>query len=204
VLDGLDLEIHRGEVVALMGPSGAGKSTVASLLLGLRTPDGGTVTVDGADLAGIDLAGWRVQIGWLPQHPTLFRGSIRDNIAMGDPAATGDRIRDASALAGADGFISELRRAYDTRIGDGGRGLSAGETRRVALARAIVRDAPLLILDEPTANLDEETANAIGDLIRATASDRAVLVIEHRPQLAALADRTIRIESGKVLAGSAT
>src|SRR6185369_9332486 len=171
VLRELDLEIRRGEVVALMGPSGAGKSTVASLLLGLRSPDDGAVTVDGADLAGIDLAGWREQIGWLPQHPTLFRGSVGDNIAMGDPAATAGRIRDAAALAGADGFISELRHAYDTRIGDGGRGLSAGETRRVALARAIVRDPPLLILDEPTANLDEETADTIGELIRAAASD---------------------------------
>jgi thiol reductant ABC exporter CydD subunit len=199
VLDGFDLELRRGEVVALVGPSGAGKSTVASLLLGLRRPDAGAVTVDGTDLAELDPAAWRRQVAWLPQRPTLFRGSIRDNIAMGDPSASISRVQAAAALAGVDAFIGELRSGYDTRVGEGGRGLSAGEARRVALARALLRQAPLLILDEPTANLDAASADLVARSIRRVAPDRAVLLIEHRPELASMADRVVRIDGGRAV-----
>jgi ATP-binding cassette, subfamily C, bacterial CydD len=199
VLDGFDLEIRRGEVVALVGPSGAGKTTVASLLLGLRSPGAGAVTVDGVDLAALDLAAWRRQVAWLPQRPTLFRGSVRDNIAMGDPLAPAPRIEAAAVLAGADRFVQDLRSGYDTQIGEGGRALSAGETRRVALARALLREAPLLILDEPTGNLDASSAALIARSIRRVAPGRAVLLIEHRPELASMADRTVRIDGGRAV-----
>jgi thiol reductant ABC exporter CydD subunit len=199
VLDGLDLEIRRGEVVALVGPSGAGKSTVAALLLGLRTPDGGPVSVDGLPLESLDPVAWRRQVSWLPQRPTLFRGSVRENISMGDPAASVERVVEAARLAGADGFVRELRRGYETRIGEGGRVLSAGETRRIALARALLRDAPLLILDEPTANLDAESASTVAEAIRHQAAGRAVLLIEHRPELADRADRVVRIRDGRAV-----
>jgi thiol reductant ABC exporter CydD subunit len=199
VLDGFDLEIRRGEVVALVGASGAGKTTVASLLLGLRRPDAGAVTVNGVDLAALDLAAWRRQVAWLPQRPTLFRGSVRDNIAMGDPLAPGPRIEAAAVLAGADAFVQDLRSGYGTQIGEGGRALSAGETRRVALARALLREAPLLILDEPTANLDAASAALIARSIRRVAPGRAVLLIEHRPALASTADRTVRIDGGRAV-----
>jgi thiol reductant ABC exporter CydD subunit len=199
VLDGFDLDLRRDEVVALVGPSGAGKTTVAALLLGLRRPDAGAVTVDGADLATLDLAAWRRQVAWLPQRPTLFRGSVRDNIAMGDPLAEDSRIEAAAALAGADAFVRDLRRGYDTRIGDGGRELSAGEARRVALARALLRSSALLILDEPTASLDAGSAAVVADAIRRVARDRAVLLIEHRPELALLADRIVRIQDGRAV-----
>lgn len=198
-LDGFDLEIRRGEVVALVGPSGAGKTTVASLLLGLRSPDAGVVTVDGADLAALDLAAWRRQVAWLPQRPTMFRGSVRDNIAMGDPAAPDARVEAAAGLAGADAFVRDLRSGYATHVGEGGRELSAGEARRVALARALLREAPLLILDEPTASLDAESAAVIGRSIRKVAPGRAVLLIEHRPELASMADRVVRIDEGKAV-----
>jgi ABC-type multidrug transport system fused ATPase/permease subunit len=197
VLDGFDLEIRRGEVVALVGPSGAGKSTAASLLLG-RRPDAGAVRVDGVEITTTD-AGWRRQVAWLPQRPTLFRGSVRDNIALGDPAASDEQITAAARLAGADGFVREMRRGYDTQIGDGARGLSMGEARRIALARALVRDSPLLVLDEPTANLDADSAEVIADSIRRIAPGRAVLLIEHRPELASLADRVVRIENGRAV-----
>jgi len=199
VLDGFDLEIRRGEIVALVGPSGSGKSTVASLLLGFQQPDAGDLTLDGTSLSALEPAAWRRRIAWLPQRPTMFAGSVRDNIALGSPTATGRQIQDAAVLAGAHGFVADLRRGYETRLGDGGRQLSAGETRRVALARALVRDASLLVLDEPTANLDEESAALVAEAIRTVAAGRAILLIEHRADLAGIADRVVRIERGRAV-----
>ena len=199
VLDGFDLTIGRGEVVALVGPSGAGKSTVAALLLGLRTPDGGTITVDGADLATFDLRGWRDNVAWVPQRPSVFRGSVRDNIAIGNPSVTDAEIDLVSRAAGFDEVVSELPRGYETHIGEGARGLSAGETRRLALARALARSAQLLILDEPTANLDAEGAAVIAASIRGLDNEQAVLLIAHSPELARLADRIVRIEDGRAI-----
>jgi ABC-type multidrug transport system fused ATPase/permease subunit len=198
VLDGFGLRIERGEVVALVGESGAGKSTVAALLLGLREPDRGHVLVDGADLTELDLRAWRQQVAWLPQRPTVFRGTVRANIALGDPGASDAAIEDASVRAGFAPVVAELPDGYDTVVGEGGRVLSAGETRRLALARALVGSAPLLILDEPTANLDPESAAAIAASIRTIDPDRAVLVIAHDPELALAAGRIVRLEHGRV------
>ena len=124
-------------------------------------PDTGRVTVDGVDLAGRDATAWRHQVSWVPQRPTLFHGSVAHNIALGADGLTTAQLERAARLAGADEFVRELPHGYDTTIGEGGRGLSAGETRRIALARALVRDAPLLILDEPTADLDAESAAVV-------------------------------------------
>lgn len=200
VLDGFDLTIGRGEVVALVGPSGAGKSTVAALLLGLRSPDSGTISVDGTDLGTLDLRSWRAQVAWLPQRPSVFRGSVRDNITIGNPTATGEQLEWASRAAGLDEVVGELPRGYETPIGEGARGLSAGETRRLALARALARAAHLLILDEPTANLDADSAAAIAASIRELDPDQAVLLIAHSPELARSADRIVRIEHGRAVA----
>ena len=199
VLDGFDLEIRRGEVIALVGPSGAGKSTVASLLLGIRRPDEGAVTVDGVDLWGRDLTAWRRELAWLPQRPTLFRGTVRDNISMGRPGASEEDVVAAATRAGAHSFIRELRHGYETRIGEGGRTLSAGESRRIALARALLREAPLLILDEPSANLDSESAAVVAESIRKLGPGRAVLLIEHRPELAEIADRVVSLGEGQIV-----
>jgi thiol reductant ABC exporter CydD subunit len=200
VLDGFDLTIGRGEVVALVGPSGAGKSTVAALLLGLRSPDSGTISVDGTDLGTLDLRSWRAQVAWLPQRPSVFRGSVRDNITNGNPTATGEQLEWASRAAGLDEVVGELPRGYETPIGEGARGLSAGEARRLALARALARTAHLLILDEPTANLDADSAAAIAASIRELDPDQAVLLIAHSPELARSADRIVRIEHGRAVA----
>jgi thiol reductant ABC exporter CydD subunit len=200
VLDGFDLTIGRGEVVALVGPSGAGKSTVAALLLGLRSPDSGTISVDGTDLGTLDLRSWRAQVAWLPQRPSVFRGSVRDNITIGNPTATGEQLEWASRAAGLDEVVGELPRGYETPIGEGARGLSAGEARRLALARALARTAHLLILDEPTANLDADSAAAIAASIRELDPDQAVLLIAHSPELARSADRIVRIEHGRAVA----
>ena len=144
VLDRVELELGPRETVALVGPSGAGKSTVAALLLGLIEPDRGVVRAGTLDLASCDAAAWRSRFAWVPQRPTLFRGTVADNIRLGDSNASEHRVRTAAELAGADGFIRDLPAGYETIVGDGGRPVSAGQLQRIALARAFVRDADLL------------------------------------------------------------
>ena len=196
VLDALDLELRPGETVALLGESGAGKSTVASLLLRLAEPAAGSVRVGGVDLAECDPEAWRRHVAWLPQRPTIFRGTVAENIRLG---GDGD-LHAAAVLAGADAFVRRLPDGYETVVGDGGRPLSAGERQRLALARAFLRDAPLVILDEPTANLDPESADLVADAIERIASDRTVLLIAHRPELARRADRVVHLAGGRALA----
>ena len=197
VLDGLDLELAPGETVALVGESGAGKSTVASLLLRLVEPTAGRISVDGTDLAGCDTAAWRRLVAWVPQHSSLVRGTVAENIRLGDPSAPDGRVREAAELAGADSFIRALPEGYETVVGDGGRPLSAGERRRLALARAFLRDAPFVILDEPTADLDPANAEAVADAVERLSSGRTVLVLAHRPELARRADRVVVLEGGR-------
>ncbi len=197
VLDGLDLTLHPGETVALAGPSGAGKSTVASLLLRLAEPDGGRITVGGVDLAGCDSEAWRRLVAWVPQQPVIFRGTVSENIALGDPDASAERVQRAAVLAGADGFVRGLPEGYATEVGDGGRPLSAGERRRLALARAFLRDAPLVVLDEPTADLDPESALIVREGVARLCRDRTVLLIAHRPELVETADRVVLLERGR-------
>jgi thiol reductant ABC exporter CydD subunit len=206
VLRGVDLELAPGETVALVGPSGGGKSTIAALLLRLAEPARGRLTVDGVDLAECDAATWRAQIAWLPQRPTLFRGTVADNIRLGDAGATDDEVRAAASLAGADDFVSRLPGGYETIVGDGGRQLSAGERQRVALARAFLRKAPFVILDEPTANLDPASAELVDRAVERLCEERTVLLLVHRTELAAQADRVLRLEGGRIadLAGVPT
>jgi thiol reductant ABC exporter CydD subunit len=193
VLDGLDLELRAGETVALVGPSGAGKSTAAALLLRLLEPTGGTITAGGVDLGCLDIDAWRRRLSWVPQRPTLFRGSVADGIRLGDPSADDRRVRSAARAAGADSFVRALPDGYGTLIGDGGRELSAGQRTRIALARALLREAPLLILDEPTANLDEESAAVVAAAIERLHGERTVLLIAHRSPLVGLADRIVAL-----------
>jgi ATP-binding cassette subfamily C protein CydD len=193
-LRGVDLELRPGETVALVGQSGSGKSTIASLLLRFAEPTAGRVVVGETDLAEVDPAAWRRLVAWVPQRPTLVRGSIADNIRLGRSDAADAEVAEAARLAGADRIAP-----YDTLVGEGGRPLSAGELQRIALARAFLRDAPLVILDEPTANLDLENATAVAEAVECLCEDRTVLLIAHRPDLAARANRIVRIEHGRVL-----
>jgi ATP-binding cassette subfamily C protein CydD len=199
VLAGADLVLEPGETLALTGPSGAGKSTVAALLLLLAEPTAGRVTAGGVDLAYCDSAAWRAQVAWVPQRPTIFRGTVADNIRLGDGASEDWAVREAAVLAGADAFVRELLDGYGTVIGDGGRTLSAGEVRRVALARAFLRGAPLVILDEPTADLDPGSAELVGEAVERLLEGRTVLLITHRAELEARADRVVRLEGGRML-----
>jgi thiol reductant ABC exporter CydD subunit len=197
VLRSVDLELAPGETVALVGPSGAGKTTLASLLLRLAEPASGRITVGGVDLAACDPAAWRARIAWVPQHPTLFRGSVADAIRLGRPGAADEEVADAACAAGADAFVRELPDGYATVVGDGGRALSAGQVRRLALARAFLRDPDLVILDEPTADLDRPSASAAAEAIARFAEGRTVLLVTHRPELLGLADRVVQLEGGR-------
>ena len=196
-LDEAELQLCPGETVALIGPSGAGKSTIASLLLLLAEPDEGCVLADGRDVATFDPETWRRQLAWLPQRPSLVRGTVADNIRLGDQSAGLERVRSAAALAAADGFIEALPQGYETVVGDGGRPLSAGQARRLGLARVFLRSAPFVILDEPTAHLDPQSADCIATAIDAYRRRCTTLLITHRPELVARCDRVVRIEDGR-------
>jgi ATP-binding cassette subfamily C protein CydD/ATP-binding cassette subfamily C protein CydCD len=154
------------------------------------------VTVGGIDLAECRVELWRRLIAWVPQRPTIFRGTVADNIRLGDVHASESSVRDAAVLAGADRFIRALPDGYGTVVGDGGRPLSAGERRRIALARAFVRDAPFVILDEPTADLDRTSAEVVAEAVERLRTGRTVLLIAHRPELVAYADRVVDLGGG--------
>ena len=197
-LESVDLELSPGETLALTGPSGGGKSTIAGLLLGFAQPTDGRVTVGGRPLSELDLGAWREQVAWVPQRPMLFRGTIAENIRLGASAADDAHVRLAARLAGADSFVRGLPDGYATVVGDGGRPLSAGETQRIALARAFLRDAPLVLLDEPTANLDPWSAELVAGAVERLLGGRTVLLITHSFELAGAADRVVVLKAGRL------
>jgi len=200
-LTGVDLAVSPGERVAVVGPSGAGKTTLARLLLRFDHPDRGRLRYGADDLSAVDLDRWRASVAWLPQRPHLPSGTIADAIRLGRPGAGDDEVIRAARMAAADGFIRTLPAGYATRVGDGGSGLSAGQLRRVALARALLRDAPILLLDEPTTSLDPASAAEVATALAELPRDRTLIVITHDEALAAsVADRVVRLESGRVLA----
>ena len=203
MLHGIDFSLARGERVALVGPSGSGKTTIARLLLGFEVPDGGGISVDGIDLRDIAPQDWFARIAWMPQAPTLFHGSIGDNIRLAQPGADDAAVYRAAAAANAAQFIERLPQGYDTIVGDRGQGLSGGEIRRVALARAFLKNADLVILDEATASLDPETAALIAEATQRLAHGRAMLTIAHRLESVVTADRILVLNEGRIIeAGS--
>ncbi|MFD8317487.1 thiol reductant ABC exporter subunit CydD [Kitasatospora purpeofusca] len=197
-LAGVSLTVHPGEHLALVGPSGAGKSTLLALLLGFVTPDAGRVLVDGTDLAALDPDAWLAQVAWVPQRPHLFATSVADNIRLGRPDATDAEVRAAARAACADGFIAALPQGYDTVLGEHGAGLSAGQRQRTALARAFLKDAPVLLLDEPTAHLDPESEAAVTGATAELMRGRTAIVVAHRTGLLPHADRILTVRAGTV------
>jgi ATP-binding cassette subfamily C protein CydD len=197
-LSGVNLAIRPGDQITLAGPSGAGKSSLLALLLRFAQPSSGRIEVGGADLASVPLDEWRSQIAWVPQDPYLFAASVADNIALGDPAASRQAIARAARAAGAAGFIEDLPRGYDTTIGERGFGLSSGQRQQIALARAFLRDAPLLLLDEPAAHLDAVSATRLDTAISVLMAGRTVIRVSHAPSPARQSGRVLTLDQGRL------
>ncbi|MCC7130691.1 MAG: thiol reductant ABC exporter subunit CydD, partial [Anaerolineae bacterium] len=197
-LRGVSFEIQRGQRVALVGPSGSGKSTIMGLLLRFIAPDGGAITLDGKPLEDVPLHAWRGGIAWVPQRPYLFADTVEANIRLGKPEADMDAVFEAARLAEAHDFICALPEGYATRIGERGARLSGGEAQRIALARAFLRDAPLVLLDEATANLDVENEARLNLGIGRLLEGRTALVIAHRLKTIREADQVLVLEQGEI------
>jgi ATP-binding cassette subfamily B protein len=196
VLRGVSFDVRRGERVAFVGESGVGKTTLASLLLGLYPLTGGRLTVDGRDVAGIPLPELRAQVGVVFQDPSLFSGTIRENIAYGRPDASEADIVEAARRAHAHGFIIALPGGYDAEIGERGVRLSGGQKQRIAVARALLKDAPILVLDEATSSLDSKAERLVQEGLEELMSDRTTLIIAHRLSTVSSVDRIVTLRDG--------
>jgi ATP-binding cassette, subfamily B, bacterial HlyB/CyaB len=199
ILTNVNLDVAAGQVVGIVGSSGSGKSTFAKLIERLYVPESGRVLVDGVDLAQVDTAWLRRQIGVVMQENVLFNATVRDNIALADPSMPTEQVIVAARLAGAHEFILELPDGYDTMIGERGSTLSGGQRQRIAIARALVTNPRILIFDEATSALDYESERIIHDNMREIVKGRTVFIIAHRLMAVRVADRILTIERGRVV-----
>ncbi|WP_162237379.1 ABC transporter transmembrane domain-containing protein [Pseudomonas sp. Leaf48] len=199
-VDGLSLSINAGETLALVGPSGAGKSTVYDLLLRFYDPAEGCILLDGVPLVQLDPLDLRRCFALVSQNPALFFGSIEENIRYGNPAATPEQVREAAKIAYAHDFIEAMPNGYQTHLGDGGLGLSGGQRQRLAIARALLVDAPILLLDEATSALDAQSEHLIQQALPSLMKNRTTLVIAHRLATVKNADRIAVMDQGKLVA----
>ncbi len=199
IINGVSFSIVPGEKIALVGASGAGKSTLISLLMGFLMPNNGEILVGDVPISEISPEIWRGQIAWIPQKPYLFRDSIAANIRLANPQASREALVKAARLAHADEFIRVLPQGYETVIGERGARLSAGQAQRIALARAFLKDAPLLILDEGTAHLDAGTASQVQEAIQQLSVNRTVITIAHQLSTVRQADRILVMDKGKIV-----
>jgi ABC-type multidrug transport system fused ATPase/permease subunit len=198
VLEGMDFDVEAGSRVALVGLSGAGKTTVTSLIARLYDPMRGRVLIDGEDIKRFTLKSLRSAITFVPQEPMLFRATVAENIAYGKSGATREEIERSAELAGADGFIRELPDGYDTLLSERGESLSGGQRQRVSIARAMLKESPILILDEPQSGLDAEAASAVEESWRVLTEGRTTFVIAHELRLVRNVDQILVIEDGRV------
>jgi ATP-binding cassette, subfamily B, bacterial HlyB/CyaB len=199
ILSDLNFEIPAGQIVGIVGPSGSGKSTVGKLIQRLYVPETGKILVDGADLAMVDPAWLRRQIGVVLQENVLFNASVRDNIALADPAMPIERVIEAATLAGAHDFIIELPEGYDSIVGERGSSLSGGQRQRIAIARALVTNPRILIFDEATSALDYESEQIIQKNMRQIVEGRTALIVAHRLSTVRRANRIMTIERGRII-----
>jgi subfamily B ATP-binding cassette protein HlyB/CyaB len=199
ILHDVSLRVPAGQVVGIVGPSGSGKSTLSKLVQRLYVPESGRVLIDGVDVAQVDPAWLRRQIGVVLQESVLFNRSIRDNIALADPAMPIDQVVAAANLAGAHEFILELSEGYDTIVSERGGTLSGGQRQRIAIARALTADPRILVFDEATSALDYESERVIQQNMAEIVRGRTVFVIAHRLSALRIADRIVTIERGRVV-----
>ncbi len=199
-LEGFDLDVRPGETVALVGPSGAGKSTVLSMLLRFHDPQSGAVKIDGVDLREVDPGALRERIALVPQQPTLFAASARDNIRYGRLEADDAQVEAAARAAEADEFIRALPEGYASELGERGTRLSGGQQQRVAIARALLKDAPVLLLDEATSALDAQSERAVQHALANLMQGRTTLVVAHRLATVLKADRIVVMDRGRIVA----
>lgn len=201
VLRGLDLEIPAGQITAVVGPSGVGKSTIVDLLVGLYTPDSGAIRVDGVDLGELDLAAWRLGIGYVPQEVLLFHDTIECNVTLYEDDISSEEVMGALQAAGLGRFLAKLPQGIDTVVGERGNRLSGGQRQRVSIARALLHRPRLLILDEATTGLDPETERAICAHVRELTerTGLTVLAVSHQPAWQQAAHRVYRIEDGRAV-----
>ena len=197
-LNGLSFRVPAGETVVLAGPSGAGKTTVMEILLGFVRPDSGRVVINGRDITDIVPQALSAIIAWIGQRPVLFAGTIRDNILFARPGATDEELAEAIRAARVDGFAGQLPDGLDTKVGEGGYGLSGGQAQRIAIARAFLKNAPLLLLDEPTAHLDPATESEVFDGLRRLAAGRTVILASHSAAARAFSGRRLDIRDGRI------
>jgi subfamily B ATP-binding cassette protein MsbA len=198
VLRDINFTIRPGQMVGIVGPTGSGKSTIASLIPRFRDADAGRITIDGVDIRDYKLHDLRAQIGFVLQDTALLRGTVRDNIAFGRPDATDDQIVEAATLANAHEFIIRMPQGYDSLVGDRGTTLSGGQRQRIGIARALIRDNPILILDEPTAALDAESEQLVIDALERLMEGRTVITIAHRLSTLRHANKILVIKDGAV------
>ena len=199
VLHEVSFDIAPGQVVGIVGPTGSGKSTIMSLLPRFYDPALGRVLIDGVDILSYKIAALRSQVGFVLQDTVLFRGTVRENIAYGRPEATDDEIVAAAKIANADEFISHMPLGYDSMIGERGDTLSGGQRQRIAIARAVIRNSPILVLDEPTAALDTEAERLVIEALRRLMKGRTVIMIAHRLSTVIDADKIIVLKDGVVV-----
>jgi ATP-binding cassette subfamily C protein CydD len=198
-LQELDLTIEAGERIAIVGPSGAGKSTLLNLLLGFLQPGEGSIQVNGQSLATLDTSSWRKQLAWVPQRAHLFHGTLAENIRLAAPEADQAAVERAARLAHAHDFILALPEGYETTVGEGGRGLSGGQIQRISLARAFLKDAPMVILDEATAHLDIESETLIQQAIETLARGRTLIMVAHRLRTVKAMPRILVLDQGQLV-----
>ncbi|WP_319411828.1 thiol reductant ABC exporter subunit CydD [uncultured Cohaesibacter sp.] len=198
-LEDISFRLDAGQSLALVGPSGSGKSTIIDLILGLARPSEGQILINGHDLASLPLDAWREQLAYVPQKPTLFSGSILDAIRYGLPDASQEKVEAAARQAQAHDFIMTLEDDYQHQLNEKGAGLSGGQIQRIAIARALIRRAPLVLLDEPSAHLDRENEAKVQDALHALEQQASCITIAHRLHTIKEADTILVLEKGKLL-----